>query len=153
MYVFFLTDCIFHSVMDRRVNILIYLTVVAFFCQAQVHTTTESQCKVEKTLVNIETIVPTYRVPKGHYCATYISICAGLCHSMDKYMKDGDFRTKCECCQPITITKIREVTIFCVRRYKGQLRRYKSLVKTQGDSDQIAVIQSCGCTPCRSKTS
>lgn len=139
--------------MDRRVNILIYLAVVAFFCQAQVHSTTESQCNVERTLVNIETIVPSYRTPKGHYCATYISICAGLCHSLDRYMRDGEFRTKCECCQPITITKVKEVPVICIWRRNGEMRRYRNIAHAPKDTSGIAVVQSCGCTPCRSKTS
>ena len=142
------SDCIFHTVMDRRLNILIYLAVVFLFCQAQVHTTTQSQCKTSISLVNIESIVPSYRVDEGHYCATYMKVCAGVCHSVDRYMKDGEYLTKCECCQPITILKKQKITLVCLMRQGGKFRNYKKTLDFE-----FPEIQSCGCTPCRSKTS
>jgi len=130
--------------MDRRLNIVIYLAVIFLFCQAQVHTTSKSQCVKHRKYINVKEIDEHFHVPKRHICATRIDYCAGLCHSVDQLLRgDGDLQTKCECCQPITLEEKKDTIVYCVNRKSKSRYLASKTVK-------VPVIKSCGCTPCLS---
>uniref|UniRef100_A0A7M5TY52 CTCK domain-containing protein n=1 Tax=Clytia hemisphaerica TaxID=252671 RepID=A0A7M5TY52_9CNID len=139
-----LSDTIFHSIMDRRLNIVIYLAVIFLFCQAQVHTTSKSQCVKHRKYIDVKEIDEHFHVPSKHICATRIDYCAGLCHSVDQLLRgDGDLQTKCECCQPITLEEKKDTIVYCVNRKSKSKYLASKTVK-------VPVIKSCGCTPCLS---
>ena len=143
LYFSYFLDTVFHSIMDRRLNVLIYLAVIFFFCQAQVHTTSKSQCVKHRKYINVKEIDPQFHVPPGHICATRIDYCAGLCHSVDQLLRaDGDLQTKCECCQPITLEERKDTMVFCVIPKSKKYLSSKTV--------KVPVIKSCGCTPCLS---
>jgi len=145
---FAFSDNVFHCIMDRRLNILVFVAIFFFFCQARVHTTSTSQCKRYYTRHNVKTIDPSFPLPKSHKCIVQVPYCAGVCHSVDQFlMKDGNPLTKCECCQPIVAPEMKKVNVFCFRRLlNGKFQIYKSNKKAT-----VADIKACVCTTCRSK--
>ena len=143
--------------MDRRLNITVYLVVVFLFCQAHVHTTTQSKCERTFETINIQNIVPGIKLPARTFCMARIPICAGLCHSVDRYMQDDQLVTKCGCCQPVKYQLKTSLIMMCGTRYSNnkyrQWNKKLDLTKSPFNKVKVLDITACGCMTCKSKTS